>query len=234
MSADDGLPFAMQSLSRQEFSAPLSSADTERLLDGHGPHGEAPAVQHAIAGLLGSAAGPASDRELAGEVTAAAAFAWAVGERAARPARSRVRARRGPAVVAGIAAAIVVAFSGAAAANALPVPVQHLAHTAFGAPAPRHPAPRHPAPRHPAPRHPAPLPEPTRPAGTPDTRGQSRKPARQREGHREERAAQGAGARQGEGESRTARPSRRLSPRPPVRRGAGRGRWLWPRVPGSP
>jgi hypothetical protein len=152
MSADDGLPFAMQSSSRQEFSAPLTAADTERLLNGHGPHREAPAVQHAVAGLLGSAAGPASDRELAGEAAAVTAFAQAVGERAAGPARSRARASRGPAIAVGIAAAVAVAFSGAAAADALPVPVQQLAHTTFGAPAPRHPAP---------------LPKPARPAGTP-------------------------------------------------------------------
>jgi hypothetical protein len=109
-------------------------------------------VQHTIAGLLGSAAGPASDRELAGEAAAVTAFAQAVGERAAGPARSRARASRGPAIAVGIAAAVAVAFSGAAAADALPVPVQQLAHTTFGAPAPRHPAP---------------LPKPARPAGTP-------------------------------------------------------------------
>jgi hypothetical protein len=158
MNADGALPFTMQPLSRQEFSAPLTAADTERLLDGHGPHRAAPAVQHATAGLLGSAAGPASDRELANEAAAVAAFAQAVGERAARPTRSRARARRGSAIAVGIAAAIAVAFSGAAAAaDALPGPVQRLAHTTFGAPAPRLPAPR----------HPAPLPQSARPAGTP-------------------------------------------------------------------
>jgi hypothetical protein len=152
MSADGDLPFAMQSSSCQEFSAPLTAADTERLLDGHGPHREASAVQHTVAGLLGSAAGPASDRELAGEAAAVAAFAQAVGEHAARPARPRAHARRGPAIAVGIAAAVAVAFSGAAAADALPVPVQRLAHTTFGAPAPQTPASR---------------PEPTRPIGTP-------------------------------------------------------------------
>jgi hypothetical protein len=152
MNAGDDLPFAMRSFSGQEFSAPLTAADTERLLDGHGPRREAPAVQHAIAGLLGSAARPASDRELANEVAAVAAFAQAVGERAARPAGSRARARRGSALAVGIAAAVAVAFSGAAAADALPGPVQRLAHTTFGAPAPRHPAPP---------------PRPARPAGTP-------------------------------------------------------------------
>jgi hypothetical protein len=157
MNADGALPFAMQSFSPQEFSGPLTAADAEWLLDGHGPRREAPAVQHAIAGLLGSAAGPASDRELADEAAAVAAFAQAVGERAARPARSRARAGRGSAIAVGIAAAVAVAFSGAAAADALPGPVQRLAHTTFGAPAPWHPAPR----------HPAPLPKSARPAGPP-------------------------------------------------------------------
>ena len=84
MSADDDLPFAMQSFSRQSGSAPLTAADTERLLDGHGAPREAPAVQHAIAALLGSAAGPPNDQELAGEVAAVTAFVQATRERAAR------------------------------------------------------------------------------------------------------------------------------------------------------
>jgi hypothetical protein len=152
MSADGDLPFAMQSFSRQEFGTPLTAADTERLLDGHGAHRQAPAVQHALAGLLYSAAGPANDKELAGEVTAVASFVQATGERAARSARFRPRARPGQAVAAGIAAAVVVAFSGAAAANALPGPIQELAHRTFGAPAPRSSAP---------------LPKATAPSGTP-------------------------------------------------------------------
>ena len=152
MSADGDLPSAMQSSSRQGGSTPLTSVDTERLLDGQGAHREAPAVQHAIAWMLDSAAGPACGQELAGQVAAVAAFQQATGERAARSARFRARARRGPAIAAGIAAAAVVAFSGAAAANALPVPVQELAHRTFGAPAPPPPAP---------------LPKPTRPASTP-------------------------------------------------------------------
>jgi hypothetical protein len=141
MSPDNGLPSAMQSFSRRRGSQPLTAADTERLLAGHGVHPEAPAVQHALAGLLDSAAGPARDQELAGEAAAVATFVLATGERAARSAQFRARTRRGQAIVAGIAAAVVVGFSAAAAADALPAPIQELAHTAFGAPAPRHPAP---------------------------------------------------------------------------------------------
>jgi hypothetical protein len=152
MSAEGDLPCAMQSFSRQSGGTPLTAADAERLLDGHGAPREAPAVQHAIAGLLGSAAGPPKDQELAGEVAAVTAFVQASAERAARPARFRARSRRGQAIAAGIAAALVVAFSGAATANVLPTPIQELAHRTFGAPAPR-PS--------------APLPKATRPVGTP-------------------------------------------------------------------
>lgn len=152
MSADGDLPFAMQSFSRQSGGLPLTAADTERLLDGHGAPSEAPAVQHAIAGLLGSAAGPPDDRELAGEAAAVTAFVRATGERAARSARFRARPGRGRAIAVGIAAALVVACSGAAAADALPAPIQELAHRTFGVPAPRPSAPR---------------PKATRPAGPP-------------------------------------------------------------------
>jgi hypothetical protein len=127
----------MPSFSRQADSAPLTAVDTERLLDGHGAHREAPAVQHVVAGLLDIAAGPANDQELAGEAAAVAAFVRATGERAARSERFRRRARPGRAIAAAIAAAVVVAFSGAAAADALPWPIQELAHRTFGAPAPR-------------------------------------------------------------------------------------------------
>lgn len=152
MSADGDLPSAMQSFSRRRGSTPLTAADTERLLTGHEVHPEAPAVQHAIAELLDRAAGPAKDQELAGEAAAVAAFVLAAGERTTRSARFRTHARRGQAIAAGVAAAVVVAFSGAAAADALPAPIQELAHRTFGAPAPRHSAP---------------LPKATLPSGTP-------------------------------------------------------------------
>ena len=142
MSPVRGLTSAMQPFSHRRGSKPLTAADTERLLAGRKVHPEAPTVQHALAGLLDSAAGPASGQELAGEAAAVAAFVLATAERAACSAQFRARATRRPAAIAvGIAAAVVVAFSGAAAADALPTPIQELAHTAFGAPAPRHPAP---------------------------------------------------------------------------------------------
>lgn len=114
----------------------LTAADTDRLLARHGAHSEAPPVQHAIAELLDIADGPPSYQELAGEVAAVAAFVLASRRttRSARAGRARV-------IAAGIAASAVVAFSGAAAANALPAPIQELAHTTFGAPPPRPSAP---------------------------------------------------------------------------------------------
>jgi hypothetical protein len=133
----------------------LTAADTDRLLARQGAHSEAPAAQHAIAGLLDIAAGPPSHQELAGEVAAVAAFVLATSQRATRSARAwRVRA-----IAAGIAASAVVAFSGAAAANALPAPIQELAHTTFDAPAPRTSAPL-PSATHPAGK-PAPMPSPS-------------------------------------------------------------------------
>ena len=108
-------------------------------------------MQHALASLLDHAAGPPTDKELAGEVAAVAMFMLVMGRRGARHARSGNRflilPRRIRAMAATACAGIVVVFSGAAVANALPAPIQDLAHRTFGAPAPRHaiPAPKLPA-----------------------------------------------------------------------------------------
>jgi hypothetical protein len=140
MSSGDDLPSTMQSSCRRR-SESLTTADTERLLARCGVHPEAPAVQHVLASLLGNAAGPPSDQELAGEVAAVAAFMLVTGHRDARYARGRhrlrVHARRGQAITAGVGAALLLAISGTAAANALPAPIQELAHRTFGVPAPR-------------------------------------------------------------------------------------------------
>jgi hypothetical protein len=133
----------------------LTAADTDWLLARHGVRCEAPAVQHAIAGLLDIAAGPPSGRELAGEVPAVAAFVLATSQRATPSAR----ARRGRVIAVAMMASVVVAFSGAAAANALPAPIQKLAHATFGAPAPRPSAPLPAATFHPG--KPAPVPSPS-------------------------------------------------------------------------
>ena len=149
-------PSGMQPFSRRrgrDDSLLLTAADTDWLLAQHGVGCEAPAVQHAIAGLLDIAAGPPSGQELAGEVPAVAAFVLATSQRATRSAH----ARRGRVTAVAMMASAVVAFSGAAAANALPVPIQKLAHTTFGAPAPRPSAPLPTLP----PGKPAPMPSPS-------------------------------------------------------------------------
>ena len=144
MSPGHDLPSARQPSARRAGSQPLTAADTEWLLTGHGAWPEAASTHHLIAGLLDSAAGPASDQELAGEVAAVAAFVLVSGGRAPRSAWFRgagAAGRRGPVIAAVIAAAFVVGLSGAAAADALPAPIQELAHKTFGAPAPRHSGP---------------------------------------------------------------------------------------------
>lgn len=145
MNRDGDLSSAMHSSPRQTKSRPLSAADAERLLARRGAHPEAPAVQHALADLLDRAAGPPSDQELVDEAAAVAAFMLVNGRRDARGARGLPRFRtlawRGRTVATGIGVAAVVAFSGAAATNALPPPIQELVHMTFDAPAPRHAVP---------------------------------------------------------------------------------------------
>src|SRR5215472_14658745 len=119
-------------------------ATAERLLAGRGAGPGAPPGQQALERVLAAAAGPATQRELSGEVAAVAAFLLA-----ARPNGSRARHRRHtsrpmarrpayklPAVTAALVMMMVLAIGGTAAAGALPGPLQRLAHTTFGAPAP--------------------------------------------------------------------------------------------------
>lgn len=158
MSVNDGPPPEMKLFTRQGSGQPLSAEDAERLLAGQGIAPGAPEDQQALAMMLKHAAGPARTQELAGEVFAVTAFALVkqqkprraegpvrAGRRrqagAAGGRRRRTRARRGPLVAACASAAVVLALSGTAAADALPAPVQRLAHETFGAPAPQHPAP---------------------------------------------------------------------------------------------
>ena len=115
----------------------------ERMLAGRGAGPGAPPGQQALERVLAAAAGPATQRELSGEVAAVAAFLLAVrpnGSRARhRRQTSRPMARRPayklPAVTAALVM-MVLAIGGTAAAGALPGPLQRLAHTTFGAPAP--------------------------------------------------------------------------------------------------
>jgi len=119
-------------------------AMAERMLAGRGAGPGAPPGQQALEQVLAAAAGPATQRELSGEVAAVAAFLLAV-----RPNGSHARHRRHtsrpmarrpayklPAVTAALVMMMVLAIGGTAAAGALPGPLQRLAHTTFGAPAP--------------------------------------------------------------------------------------------------
>ncbi len=141
-------------------------ATAERLLAGRSAGPGATAGQQNLELVLRAAAGPATDRELAEEAAAVAAF---IAVRASST-RTRTRkkagrpfARRVPALAAGFTMAVVIALCGTAEAGALPAPLQRLAHT-FGAPAPVRPPAGHPLPGHATPdltataSHPAPAP----------------------------------------------------------------------------
>jgi len=135
MSYWEDLPPAEDLPSGQLASRRLSAADAERLIVRHWAHPEAGAEQHRLAALLDSATAPPTDQELSGQAAAVAAFVLVTGDRAARSRRGA--SRRVMAITAGIVAASMAAgFSGAAAADALPGPIQELAHQTFGAPAP--------------------------------------------------------------------------------------------------
>jgi hypothetical protein len=135
MSYGKDLPPAEDLPSGQLASRRLSAADAERLIVRHWAHPEAGAEQHRLAALLDSATAPPTDQELSGQAAAVAAFVLVTGDRAARSRRGA--SRRVMAITAGIVAASMAAgFSGAAAADALPGPIQELAHQTFGAPAP--------------------------------------------------------------------------------------------------
>jgi len=114
------------SLSPDEATAELMLA--RRRLGQH-----APASQRTLELVLAAAAGPATDRELAGEATAVTAFLAALPE--PEPARRR-GPRRIPALAAAFMLVALVALCGTAEAGALPAPLQRLAHQAINAPAP--------------------------------------------------------------------------------------------------
>jgi hypothetical protein len=108
-------------------------ATAELMLAGRrlGPH--APASQRTLELVLAAAAGPATERELAGETAAVTAFLAALPE--LEPARRR-GPRRIPVLVVAFMFVALVALCGTAEAGALPAPLQRLAHQAINAPAP--------------------------------------------------------------------------------------------------
>ena len=92
-----------------------------------------PASQRTLELVLAAAAGPATERELAGETVAVTAFLAALPE--PEPARRR-GPRRLPVLAVALVLVALVALCGTAEAGALPAPLQRLAHQAINAPAP--------------------------------------------------------------------------------------------------
>jgi hypothetical protein len=109
-------------------------AAAEQLLARRGLDPEAPASQRTLELVLTAAAGPATQRELAGEAAAVTAFLGALAE-PEKPRRQR-SPRRAPVLAIAVAFIALVALCGTAEAGALPAPLQRLAHQTIGAPAP--------------------------------------------------------------------------------------------------
>ena len=108
-------------------------ATAEFMLAGRRLGQQAPASQRTLELVLAAAAGPATERELAGETAAVAAFVAALPE--PEPARRR-GPRRIPVLAVAFMFVALVALCGTAEAGALPAPLQQLAHQAINAPAP--------------------------------------------------------------------------------------------------
>lgn len=127
------------SLAEMWFSARRRSrlspeeATAELMLAGRRLGQHAPASQRTLELVLAAAAGPATERELAGEAAAVTAFLAALPE--PEPARRR-GPRRIPALAVAFMFVALVALCGTAEAGALPAPLQRLAHQAINAPAP--------------------------------------------------------------------------------------------------
>ncbi len=129
---------------RRAGDQPVPGVALDRLLDGDFATGRTTPHVEALADLLSAAAGPPSDRELAGQAAAIAAFARerpVGGHRHAAVARRRsMLATLLGTKLAAAAAAAAVGFGGLAAAayaGALPEPIQDFAHQTVGAPSAR-------------------------------------------------------------------------------------------------
>jgi hypothetical protein len=108
-------------------------ATAELMLAGRPLGQHAPASQRTLELVLATAAGPATERELAGETAAVTAFLAALPE--PEPARRR-GPRRIPVLAVAFMFVALLALCGTAEAGALPAPLQRLAHQAIHAPAP--------------------------------------------------------------------------------------------------
>ena len=117
---------------RRARLSPWEAAD-EQLLAGRILDRQAPVSDRTLELVLAAAAGPATERELAGEAAAVTAFLAASPD----PEWARRRGqRRVPVLAAAFALVALVALCGTAEAGALPAPLQRLAHQAINAPAP--------------------------------------------------------------------------------------------------
>ena len=122
----------MWSSARRRTWLSSDEAAAERLLAAWRLDCEAPASERTLELVLAAAAGPATERELAGEWVAVTAFLAAL-----EPERApRLRPRRVPVLAIAVALIAVVALCGTAEAGALPAPLQLLAHRTIDAPAP--------------------------------------------------------------------------------------------------
>ena len=162
--------FLSRLLPRRAARRSPDEAIAERLLTGQDPGPGASPAQHALELALLAAARPGTERELSGESAAVAAFVLAAKTSGAR-ARPRTvpSGRKVPVMAAGIMTTVMVAICGTAVAGALPAPLQRLAHTTFGAPAPGQPGRPAPAPAVSA--------SPARTGGTPVRTGTASHPA---------------------------------------------------------
>ena len=122
----------MWSFARRRTRLSPDEATAELLLASRRVGRHAPASDRTLELVLVAAAGPATERELAGEAAAVTAFLAALPE----PELARRRPRRVPALAVAFALVAVVALCGTAEAGALPAPLQRLAHQAINAPAP--------------------------------------------------------------------------------------------------
>lgn len=123
----------MWSSSRMRARPSPEEAAVERLLARQRLERGAPASQRTLELVLTAAAGPATERELAGEAAAVTAFLTV----RARQGRARWHApRRIPVLTAAVLLVAILALAGTAEAGALPAPLQRLAHRTIDAPAP--------------------------------------------------------------------------------------------------
>jgi hypothetical protein len=123
----------MWSLARRRIRLSPDEATAELLLARRRVGRHAPASDRTLELVLAAAAGPATERELAGEAAAVTAFLAALPELQQAPRRGP---RRAPVLAVAFTLVALLALCGTAEAGALPAPLQRLAHQAINAPAP--------------------------------------------------------------------------------------------------